>query len=54
MSIVAFKEAYDCEIFISEIERRLAVYKCLLTEYSDRGLKGGLLGGGVCETVVCF
>jgi hypothetical protein len=30
---------YDCEILISEIERRPVLYGCSLKEYSDKGLK---------------
>jgi hypothetical protein len=43
---MAFKEVYDCEILISEIERRPALYDCSLKEYSDKGLR---LWGEVCE-----
>jgi hypothetical protein len=39
---------YDCEILISEIERRRDLYGCSLKEYSDKGLKEGLWGE-VCE-----
>jgi hypothetical protein len=52
-SVMAFRAVYDCEILISEIERRPAVYDCLLKEYSDTGLKERLLEE-VRETVVCF
>jgi hypothetical protein len=38
-SVLAFKEVYDCEILISEIEKRSALYDCSLKEYSDKGLK---------------
>jgi hypothetical protein len=38
-SVMAFKEVYDCEILISEIERRSALYDCSLKDYSDKGLK---------------
>jgi hypothetical protein len=34
-----FKEVYNCEILILEIERRPALYDCSLKEYSDKGLK---------------
>jgi hypothetical protein len=44
---MAFREVYDCEILISEIERRPAVYDCSLKEYSDRGLEEGLGGRSV-------
>jgi hypothetical protein len=36
---MAFKEAYDYEILISENERRPALYGSSLKEYSDKGLK---------------
>jgi hypothetical protein len=36
---MAFKEVYDCKIFISEIERRPAVYDSSLKECSDEGLE---------------
>ena len=52
-SVMAFKEVYDCEILISEIEKRLALYDCSLKEYSDKGLKDSLLRKG-CEAVVYF
>jgi hypothetical protein len=39
---------YDCEILISEIETRPALYDCSLKEYNDRGLKERLWGE-VCE-----
>jgi hypothetical protein len=42
ISVMAFKETYDCEILISEIERRPALYDCSLKEYSDKGLKDRL------------
>jgi len=45
---MAFKEVYDCEILISEIERRPVLYDCSLNEYSDKGLKERLWGE-VCE-----
>jgi hypothetical protein len=41
---MAFKEVYDCEILISEIERHRALYDFSLKEYSDKGLKERLLG----------
>jgi len=47
-SVLAFKEVYVCEILISEIERRHALYDCWLKEYSDKGLKEGLWGK-VCK-----
>ena len=52
-SVMAFKEVYDCALLISEIERRLALYGCLLKEYCDKGLKERLWGE-VWEAVVCF
>ena len=36
---MAFKEVHNCEILISEIGRRPALYDCSLKEYSDKGLK---------------
>jgi len=48
---MAFKEVYDCEILISEIEKRPALYNCSLKEYSDKGLKDRLWGE-VYEAVV--
>jgi len=36
---MAFKELFECEILISEIERRPALYDCSLKEYTDKGLK---------------
>jgi len=39
---VTFKEVYDCEILISEIVRRPALYDCSLKECSDKGLKDRL------------
>jgi len=33
---MAFKEVCDCEILISEIEIRPALYDCSLKEYSDK------------------
>jgi hypothetical protein len=48
VSVLAFKGVYDCEILISEIERRLALCDCSLKEYSDKGLKSRLWGE-VCE-----
>jgi hypothetical protein len=42
---------YDCEILISDIERRPALYDCTLKEYSDKGLEEKLWGE-VCEAVV--
>ena len=45
---MVFKGMYECEILISETERRPALYGCSLKEYSDRGLKEGLWGE-VCE-----
>jgi len=41
---MAFKEVYDCEILISEIERRPALLDCSLQEYSCKGLKERLWG----------
>jgi len=46
---MAFKEVYDCEILISEIERRPALLDCSLQEYSCEGLKDRLWGE-VCES----
>jgi hypothetical protein len=51
-SVMAFKEVYDCEILISEIERRSALYDCSLKEYSYKGMKERLWGK-VCKAVVC-
>ena len=48
---MAFKEVYDCDILISEIEKRPALYDYSLKEYSDKGLKDSLWGE-VCEAVV--
>jgi len=48
---MAFKEVYDCEILILQIEERPALYDCLLKQYSDKGLKDRLWGE-VCEAVV--
>jgi hypothetical protein len=52
-SVMVFKEVYDCEILISEIERRYALYDCSLKDYSDKGLKERLWGK-VWEAVICF
>jgi len=52
-SVMAFEGVYNCEILISEIERRPALYDCLLKKYSDKGLKERLWGKA-CEAVVCF
>jgi len=41
---MAFNEVYDCEILISEIERRPALYDCTLKEYSDKGFKERVWG----------
>jgi hypothetical protein len=41
------RELYNCEILISEIERRSALYDCSLKEYSDKGLKERLQGKSV-------
>jgi len=38
-TVIAFKEVYDCEILISEIEKRLALYDCSIKEYSDKSFK---------------
>jgi hypothetical protein len=46
-----FKEVYDCEILISEIEKRPALYDCSIKEYSDKNFKDRLWGE-VCEAVV--
>ena len=45
---MAFKGVCDCEILISEMERRLALCDCSQKEYSDKGLKERLWGE-VCE-----
>jgi hypothetical protein len=45
---MAFNEVYDCEILISETERRPALYDCSLKECGDKGLKERL-SGEVCE-----
>jgi hypothetical protein len=45
---MAFNEVHDCEILISEIDRRPALYDCSLKDYSDKGLKERLWGE-VCE-----
>jgi len=50
---MAFKEVYDCEILISETERRSALYDCSLKEHSEKGLKERLWGK-MCEAFVCF
>ena len=42
---------YDCEILISETEKRLVLYDCSLKEYSDKVLKDRLWGEA-CEAVV--
>jgi hypothetical protein len=39
---MAFKEVYDCEILISEIEKRPAVYDSSVKDYSDKVLKDRL------------
>jgi hypothetical protein len=41
---MAFKEVYDCEMLISEIERRPALYGSSLKQYGDEGLKERLWG----------
>jgi len=48
---MAFKEVYDCEMLISEIEKRPALYDCSMKEYSDKNFKDRLWGE-VCEAVV--
>ena len=48
---MVFKEVYDCEILISEIEKRPALYDCPMKGYSDKVLKDRLRGE-VCEAVV--
>jgi hypothetical protein len=48
---MACNEVYDCEILISEVERRPALYDCTLKEYSDKVLKERVWGE-VCEAVV--
>jgi hypothetical protein len=50
-TIMAFKEVYDCEILISEIEKRPALCDCSIKEYSDKSFKDRLWGE-VCEAVV--
>ena len=47
---MSFKEVYDCEVLITEIELRPALYDCSLKEYSDKSLKEKLWGE-VCEAV---
>jgi len=51
VTVMVFKEVYDCEILISEIEKRPALYDCPMKEYSDKVLKNRLWGE-VCEAVV--
>jgi len=41
---MVFKEVYDCEILISEIERRPALYDCSLKEYNDKGFERETVG----------
>jgi hypothetical protein len=36
VTVMAFKEVYDCEILISEIEKRPALCDCSMKEYSDK------------------
>jgi len=48
---MTFKEVYDCEILISEIQKRSALYDCFVKEYSDKVLKDRLWGE-VCEVVI--
>jgi hypothetical protein len=48
---MAFKEVYDCEILISEIEKRPALYDCSRKEYSNDSFKDRLWRE-VCEAVV--
>ena len=50
-TVMAFKEVYDCEILISEIAKRPAVYDSSIKEYSDKSFKDRLWGE-VCEAVV--
>jgi hypothetical protein len=50
-TVMAFKEVYDCEILILEIEKRPALYDCSMKEYSDESFKDRLWGE-VCEAVV--
>jgi len=38
-TVMAFKEVYNCEILISEIEKRAALYDCSIKEYSEKSLK---------------
>jgi len=39
---MAFKEVYDCEMLISEIEKRPALYDCSMKAYSDKSFKDRL------------
>jgi hypothetical protein len=48
---MAFKEVYNCEILISEIEKHPALYNCSIKECSDKSFKGRLWGE-VCEAVI--
>ena len=48
VSVYAFKEVCDCEILISEIERRPVLYGSSLKEYSDKCLRDRLWEE-VCE-----
>jgi hypothetical protein len=41
---MAFKEVYDCEILISKIEKRPALYDCSTKEYSNESFKDRLCG----------
>jgi hypothetical protein len=36
---MAFEEVYDCEILISEFEKRPALYDCSIKERSDKSFK---------------
>jgi hypothetical protein len=35
-TVMAFKDMYDCEILVSEIEKHPAFYDCSIREYSDK------------------
>jgi hypothetical protein len=42
VTVMAFKEVYDCEILISEMEIRSALYDCSMKQYSDKVFKDRL------------
>jgi hypothetical protein len=48
---MAFKEVYDCEVLISEIEIRRTLYDRSIKEYGDKRFKDRLWRE-VCEAVV--